>query len=61
MGRTYAGVLGSVAFLTVLARSLIEGGGAFAREPLRQRSRTAPYEARICQERADLIDGFGPN
>ena len=30
MGRTYAGVLGSVAFLTVLARSLIEGGGAFA-------------------------------
>ncbi len=26
MGRTYAGVLGPVAFLTVLTRSLIDGG-----------------------------------
>lgn len=28
MGRTYAGILGPLAFATILARSLIDGGGS---------------------------------
>lgn len=34
MGRTYAGILGSVAFLTVLTRSLIGGGSADSTLPI---------------------------
>jgi hypothetical protein len=54
MGRTYAGVLGLVAFATVVARGVIHQSGASATFPLAERAIAEDLKGRFQAELAKI-------